>query len=765
VRQLVFFILMCCIFDILNAQGVQIEGVVVSSSTGKMISGASVQEESNMINGTITDSAGHFRINVTSNQLIVKHIGYNAKRVSVDVKLSSIVISLDESMDIMNQVVISANKNEKRLKELTMSLEILSPDLVRDKNPVVMDEIINQIPGVQITDGQTSIRAGSGWSYGVGSRVTVLVDGTPLMNGDAGNVLWNFISADHLGSIEVLKGASSVIYGSSALNGIINITSRWPGEKPRSSISIYSGAYSKPNRKSLEWTDKTLNSSGVRIGDSRRVGSNDLNTTIEYVKNDGYRFGDHEERLHLGVDWRKKFKKDMFIGVRSHVLLTDVGSFLLWKSYDSAYNALNDNATQTNGLKFRIDPFWVYRSPKNWLHKINTRFLRVENQVDSGDPDTDQSNSANTYYSDYQATSPVYFGWQVILGALHNRSNSSSPLFGGDHKSTNSAVYAQFEKTKGRLLFNAGARLENYRLDDFIETKPVFRAGLNFNAAKATFLRASFGQGFRFPTIAESYIETKVGSVSVYPNNQLGSETGWNAEIAVKQGFKVKNFKGYIDLAVYKMRYYNMMEFAFSQWSNDISVGNLLGLGFKSVNAGKAEISGIDISVNGHMNIDKWQTIRLLAGFTLSDPISLEPNKQVAIDSVGNALNYLNTSSDTSNYTLKYRSRHMLKWDVQYSGKRWDGGFSIRYNSFASNIDANFVRGILVVFIPGVAEGQTLNSNGTFITDLRWFYKIKPDLRVGLVVSNLFNTEFMIRPANMGPPRLVLLQIRKQFGS
>mgnify|MGYP001206815707 CR=1 FL=1 len=64
-----------------------------------------------------------------------------------------------------------------------------------------------------------------------------------------------------------------------------------------------------------------------------------------------------------------------------------------------------------------------------------------------------------------------------------------------------------------------------------------------------TFLRASYGQGYRFPSIAEKYISSAVGPLNVFPNPNLEPEYGWSAEIGMKQGFKIKNFKGYFDVS------------------------------------------------------------------------------------------------------------------------------------------------------------------------------------------------------------------------
>ncbi|MCB0735063.1 MAG: TonB-dependent receptor [Bacteroidetes bacterium] len=760
-RQLLFVILLSVASTALWAQSM-ITGTILDSLTNQPVFNATIVEiESGK--GITTHADGTFQMQVDKLPvtLMVYHVSYLDKRVVVS--QSSIGnILLAENPDLLNLVVVSGNKGEKRLKELTMSLEILRPDIVQDKNPIKMDEVINQVPGVQVTDDQVNIRAGSGWSYGAGSRVMVLVDGAPMMNGDAGNVLWSFISSDQVGQLEVLKGASSVLYGSSALNGIISIQTIWPGEKPKTQVTLFPGFYSKAKRSSLHWTSRTLFSSGLRISDSRRLSDkHDLNTSFEYIDDDGYRFGDIEMRLHAGADWRFRVGKDMFVGVRSHLLHTQTGAFLLWKSYDSAYLALDNAVTTTLGTKVRIDPFWVWKTSSNWLHKLNTRYLWVDNNVDSGDPTNDQSNSAGTIYADYQLTTPRRAGIQLTGGALFTRTVSKSPLFGGNRNSRNMAVYAQADWKYRKLSANLGVRYEDYLLNDYHESRPVFRSGINYGLGKATFLRASYGQGYRFPTIAESYIETKVGFVSVFSNPALKSEFGYNTEVGVKQGFKIKKLKGFLDVAVFQMHYEDMMEFTFSQWSKDVSIENGLGLGFKSVNTGPTQISGVDVSISGEWKIHKQHVIRFIGGYTYSDPVSLKPRYVFATDSVGRDLNYINTSSDTTGYQLKYRSKHLYRLDVSYEFGKFQLGCSYQYHSNARNVDRNFVVEPLSIFIPGIAQGVDLNNPGVGLVDVRCFYHLKNDVRVGIVVSNLLNREYMVRPGDLASPQRWMVQLKK----
>ena len=64
-------------------------------------------------------------------------------------------------------VVISAGKFEQKIEEITVSMEVIKPSLIENKNTTNIQTAMDQVPGVNITDGQANIRGGSGWSYGL----------------------------------------------------------------------------------------------------------------------------------------------------------------------------------------------------------------------------------------------------------------------------------------------------------------------------------------------------------------------------------------------------------------------------------------------------------------------------------------------------------------------------------------------------------------------------------------------------------------------
>ena len=76
--------------------------------------------------------------------------------------------SLEKELDL---VVVAVGKYEQKVGEVTASVEVIKPRLIENKNTTNLETIIDQTPGVNVTDGQANIRGGSGYSYGAGSRV------------------------------------------------------------------------------------------------------------------------------------------------------------------------------------------------------------------------------------------------------------------------------------------------------------------------------------------------------------------------------------------------------------------------------------------------------------------------------------------------------------------------------------------------------------------------------------------------------------------
>ena len=661
-------------------------------------------------------------------------------------------------------------------------MEVIKPSLIENKNTTQIETAIDQIPGVNITDGQANIRGGSGWSFGAGTRVLVMVDDMPLISGDAGQAQWSLIATENINQVEVIKGASSALYGSSALNGVINVRTAFPSQKDidknklpgYTKVNMHFGLIDKAKRNELNWNGKKRRAfKGIEFLQGMKFDNLDLSMGGNIFKDDGYRMGELNDRKRFNMNSTFKSKKieGLSYGINANFLSQSSGSTIIWNGLDQAYIPLDSSLSTTKGYTYNIDPSITYFSGNN-RHSLRTRYLKVTKNNLTDGIDVGQSNSANTYYTDYQWQKNIKkYKLRITSGTTNEKVNANSDLFSGKNYKINNSLYTQLDKKWNRLNVSLGARYESFRLhsedkyfiegdsiNDFTAGKPVFRTGINYQAAEATYVRASWGQGYRFPSMAELFISTNQSGLEIYPNPELKPESGWSSEIGIKQGVKTGKWMGYIDVAAFIQQYDDMMEFTFGQWGSSTS-NEVGGIGFKSVNVGATQITGAELSLSGQGKINSDLTINLIAGYTYMNPISLDLDYVYGDDYYEKPLTYISSGSDST--MLKYRYEHIAKTDVEIVYKDISIGGSMRYNSFMKNIDKIFTSPYLPALtgISGINQARDKFKDGDLIIDLRVGYQVTKTARLGFIVNNLLNREYMSRPANMMPPRTFAMQL------
>ena len=771
----------------------QITGIVKDLENNEALIGVNIITTNNT--GTATDLNGKFTITLEEgiNKLTFKYLGY--KTISKEILAKKInnrqvEIFLESTSEKLNTVVISAGKFNQRIEETTISMEVIKPSLIENKNTTNIESAMEQIPGLNITDGQANIRGGSGWSYGTGTRVLVLVDDMPLISGDAGQVQWNLIAIENINQVEVIKGAASALYGSSALNGVVNIRTSYPknSEIDKNTLPGFTklnmnfGLIDFPRRDELNWNgEKRRAFKGLEFLQSYKMKKLDLSIGGNLFLDDGYRQGEATDRKRFNIN--SLFKSDkikgLSYGLNANFLFQNTASVIIWDSYDRAYIPLNGELTNTNGNTYNVDPYATYIIGNN-RHTLRTRFLKVINDNSTIGDTINNVNRSKSYYSDYKWQKKLEkINLSFTMGTTNEIIFANSKIFQGSNFRRNHSLYTQFDKKIGKLNISSGGRYEYFSLNsetkhiingdsinNFSVGRPVFRAGINYEVSPSTFLRSSWGQGYRFPSMAELFVTTNASGIEIYANPELKPERGWSSEIALKQKLKIRKWSGFIDIAAFIMRYHDMMEFTFGQWGDPTTMP-LYGLGFKSVNIGKTQISGVELSFNGQGKINNDLSINLIGGYTYMDPIALEPNKVytesigplvINGEEIGPELTYNNSSSDPS--ILKYRYQHIAKIDAEFLYQNFLFGTSLRFNDFMRNIDKIFTdEWINQELIPGINEAREKYLDGDFIIDLRIGYNIDKNSRISLIINNLLNEEYMSRPADMRPPRTIACQL------
>ena len=820
-KSLLSIILLVFVAMRVEAQDATITGKIISKEKGEPLIGANIIIDDTV--GTATDLDGKFTITVGPgvHKVLCRFLGCNPHTQTIEIKageLHQLNIALREEATQLGTVVVSAGKFEQKIEEVTVSMAVINPGLVESKGTTNMETAVNQAPGVQIIDSEPQIRCGSGYSFGAGSRVMIMVDDLPVLSGDAGRPSWNFLPVENLEQIEIIKGASSVLYGSAALSGVINIRTAYPKDKPESKINIQTGIYDNPSRRhAIYWGDANPTYSGLNFFHSRKINNLDLvfggnffadqgyigpapdditvkfggkdtialngqqltgagnDTVFQYVSQGVGKF-ENRARMNANLRYRSKKIEGLDFGVNFNAMYSRFPSVLLMLDTDTGmYRAFPGAITTTLKTIANVDPFINYYGKGGIKHSLRTRMYYEDNNNDNN-----QANKSVLYYGEYQFQKQFekIRNLTATTGLMGTYSESNSELYKGNESGTpinfsrNLAFYAQLDKKfYDRITVSAGGRYETFEINETDkESKPVFRAGASARVLKETYIRASFGEGFRFPTIAEKYVRTQVGPMNIYPNENIQSEKSWNAEIGLKQGVKAGEFYGYLDAAVFQQEIKNSLEFNFGKFG--VVTDPLNGLGFKSINVGKARIRGVDISLVGQGKLGPF-TLNILAGYTYTQPVTLTPDDTIPTETPIYAT-YKLSSSDTSGefQILKYRFQHLAKADIELTYSKFSLGWSFRYNSFMRNIDKIFLdldkdseivplKGMLPTGIKDYRDKK--NGLGDYVMDLRASYQLSETVKTAIIVNNLLNREYMIRPLNIESPRTFAVQFIIHF--
>ncbi|MGC6469542.1 MAG: TonB-dependent receptor, partial [Chitinophagales bacterium] len=246
----------CLAFNAIHAQQATLKGKVIDENKEGLPFAYVISEAGP---ATTTDVDGYYSLSLDAGDHVItfSYVGYSSQQRSFSINSGqnlTLDVNMTEDMERLNVTIISASRYEKNIAEETVSVNVVDKDFLENTNSRDIGEAINQTAGVQVQDGQISIRSGSSWSYGVGSRTALLQDGIGLQTADLGESMLKFAAIETVDQVEIIKGASSVVYGSSALNGVVNLVTKWPKKNDQyTDIIPYYGFYGAPPRAELNW--------------------------------------------------------------------------------------------------------------------------------------------------------------------------------------------------------------------------------------------------------------------------------------------------------------------------------------------------------------------------------------------------------------------------------------------------------------------------------------------------------------------------------
>lgn len=497
-------------------------------------------------------------------------------------------LSLTNQIHQIDEVVVTGARQETDVRHLSQTVSVVGrAEIEHSLQPSLLPVLTEQVPGLFVTSrgvmgyGVSNGAAGSislrGLSGGT-ARLMVLIDGHPQYAGIFGHPIADAYQSFLAERVEVLRGPASVLYGSNAMGGVINIVTRKMQEDGvNTHLHAGCGSY---NTLETELTNRVGKGrfSSVVSGSYNRTNGHRADMGFEqysgYAKL-GYEMTDHwnvrgdVNVTHFNASYPGPVSAPLFDGDQR--ITRGMTSFALENRYEKT----------SGGLSF------FYNWGDHWINDGYT-----PSAGESPQEARFNSHDYMTGISLYQSTQffpgnriTLGFDWFRYGGRAWNEYVSGEKV-----GTTSDLVDKQEDELAGYidlrqdfcswLTFNAGLRVDHHSR---VDTEWVPQAGLAFHLPQAMELKASVSKGFRYPILREMYM---------FPpqNPNLQPESMWNYELAFSQ--RLMEGRLYYGVNLFYINAKNLIQ----------TLPNLHGSGMLNQNTGKIENTGVELQAAYRIN-------------------------------------------------------------------------------------------------------------------------------------------------------------------
>ena len=485
----------------------------------------------------------------------------------------------------LDEVKVTAGRVEQELMDVNMSVSVITQEEIRRSSARNVGELLEDIPGVRINNdggqGMKRIKIRGEDAF----RTLVMIDGQKVSEHKSMSGSPMLIDPSMIERIEVIKGPASVLYGSDAIGGAINIITKKGGTKPiegEVSAGMNTSASGKNASGSIYggidgW--KYRLSASIEDNDNLKTPKGEMENTYFTARSvSGFLSYDFTPDATVGASLDYYDLEFGSSDVNTPGFAVDVPK---WTRFKAAAFGEIKNIT-SSFVRLRTDIFYQ-KSKKDMTNTVPGVWTQGEVDtfkamgfeeaflnrvgVQAGNAYVLQphaSNDMNQYgfsiQADWQIGDSNYLiaGYEISYDDLNahswNTGTNVMPMMLTDknydgYQMTN-AVYASMETLlSANLTLTYGARYTWVKTDmDSINNKMgtktsgegsdgkiVFNAGVLWHGTDNLTLRASYAQGYRSPILQELYIDTSMGSTgTTYANPDLKPETSDNFEIGAR---------------------------------------------------------------------------------------------------------------------------------------------------------------------------------------------------------------------------------------
>ncbi|KAA6343069.1 Colicin I receptor [termite gut metagenome] len=530
------------------------------------------------------------------------------------VDLSMVFAQNDGFHFALDEVTITSTRSQVNRNDVPITISVINRNEIEESNESALLPILSeQIPGLFITErGIAGFGVSSGGTGGITIRgvggspttgVLVLIDGHPQYMGIMGHHLPDAYGTSNIERVEVIRGPASVLYGSNAMGGAINIITRKQNKEGWETHGrfIY-GSYNTQKYMANAGFKKSKLDAFVSVNHDRTDGhrdNSDFHITNLYAKA-GYELSEH---FNVWSDISVASYRTQNPGTTTRLMFENIAD--ITRGVVSA-TLENDYGKSSGALKL----FYNFGD-----HDINDGYAEGNKLPDFRFRSTDK-NFGGTLYQIFRpgkgSEITAGFDFKSYGGRAWNSPLNKSKLdeIQVDTTTYEVAGYAIIQQTLfEKLTVNAGLRLEHNK-NYGSEWLP--QIGFAYRPQKYTTLKASASKGFRSPTIRELYYR----AVWAAANPDLKPERMTNYEVSINQSFFDRRLS--IELTGY-----------ITKGSNLIQIQSVEGKG-KNTNTGEFNNKGFEFT-------GKWYIMRNLelrgnySYLYTDEPIMYAPEQQVFV--------------------------------------------------------------------------------------------------------------------------------------
>jgi outer membrane receptor for ferrienterochelin and colicins len=502
-----------------------------------------------IISSSETDEQGNAGLTIKSFPVKVQvfFTGYDPETLLLNDSVAQITISLVKRFTSLNEVVVTGVPEPTKPQNALANYKVISAARIQSEGAVTLNEVLANQLNVSVSNDAV-LGAGMRMQGLNGDKVKIMRDGVAMNGREGGNIDLGQINLYNVDRIEIVQGPMSIIYGTDALGGVINVIEK----ENRKSFELQAtanfetvGKYNFNIGGAKSWKHHSVSLSAGRnffqgwkyIDSISSYGTDTIypkrnllfKPKEQYVADAGYRY-------YSGKDFKLAFNSNFLKEkITNKGSLNTFDPFNGVKATDEFYfttrsmNSLSLEGKLGKASWKILNGYAYYHRIRNTYNKDMTNLSQTPSTI-PGEQDTStfQDVTSRLIYDTKLGRFTLTTGYDITL-----QRGVSKKISGSEHAADDYALFgmltAPFLENE-RLKLQVGVR-GTYNTRFGVPVMPA--ANILFTASEKVQLRASYAKGFRAPSLKEMYLDFEDVNHKIFGNEHLKAEEGDHLQLSV----------------------------------------------------------------------------------------------------------------------------------------------------------------------------------------------------------------------------------------